>query len=314
MTDAIDKLFLNATSGNKLPIETVAVPDIVASARCTLPIELLDDMEQPFKLYSPADAEAMRKSVAAHGVIQSLLVRPHGEGRYQIVSGRNRRNGARAAGLTEVPCEVRALSDDEAEELMIETNLNQRPKILPSERAWAYRKLLEIAKRQGQKIELEEDGGSDCHKSRDALGASDGLRGRQVQNYVSLTNLTQELMDKVDEEKLAINAGVQLSYLSPENQTVVHDFFFASRNGTISEDLSTAIRNIGEKKELSAEILLKLMAGQGKAKKQRVTSIPFRQLKRFFPREVTKTQAQATTAAALKYYFDNGQSVVDGEE
>lgn len=311
MGNPLDELFL----GKKSEVATEIPPsrtDFIGEKVCNLLIDCLVDMEQPFKLYSESDAETMRKSIATHGVIQRLLVRPYGdEGKYQIIAGRNRRNGARAAGLTEVPCEIRDLSDDEAEEQMIETNLNQRPKILPSERAWAYRKLLEIAKRQGQKIESEEDGGNGCHKSRDALGSSDSLGGRQVQNYIALTNLTPELLDKVDDDILSMRAAVQLSFLSTENQVAVHDFFFSGRNSAISEDLASTIRAAGEKKPLSHEALISLVSGQGKAKKQRVTSISFRPIKKLFPREVTKAQAQATTIAALKFYFEHGQTVVE---
>lgn len=312
MNSALDALFGAGSATQPVEMSSPSVPLVTSTGVRDLPIDALVDMEQPFKLYSESDAEAMRLSIAAYGVIQRLLVRPYGdEGKYQIISGRNRRNGARAAGLVEVPCEIRDLTDDEAEEQMIETNLNQRPKILPSERAWAYRKLLEIAKHQGRRIDLDEDGGTEFRKSRDAVGARDSLHGRQVQNYVSLTNLLPELLEKVDDGKLIIKAGVQLSFLSTENQAAVYDFFFSSRIVSISEELASTIRAAGEKKLLSHEILFSLISGSGKAKKQRVTSISFRPIKKLFPREVTKAQAQATTIAALKFYFEHGQTVVE---
>jgi ParB family chromosome partitioning protein len=312
MSDALDALFRTG-SIPKLDEPEAEPPATIRSGVCNLPIDALVDLEQPFQLYSEREAELMRRSIAAHGVIQRLVVRPYGENVYQIISGRNRRNGARAAGLTEVPCEVRDLADDEAVEQMIETNLSQRPKILPRDRAGAYRKLLEIAKRQGEKIDSEEDGGTEFHKSRDALGSSDSLGGRQVQNYVSLTNLIPDLLEMVDEEKLSIKSGVQLSYLSTESQAVVHDYFFAGRNCAISEELASAIRAACEKKPLTRDALHTLVSGQGNAKKQRVTSIPFQPIKKFFSRNVSKAQVQATTAAALKFYFEHGQAVVDDE-
>lgn len=306
MSDALERLF---AAGTTAAVEAVFAPP--SAKTCDLPVGALVDMEQPFRLYTPAEAEAMRESIASHGVLQRILVRPLDAGRYQIISGRNRHNGALAAGLPEVPCEVMELTDDDAEALMIETNLNQRPKILPSERAWSYRRLIEIAKRQGQKIDFKEDGGSDCQKSRDALGAGDGLRGRQVQNYVALTNLTPPLLEKVDEEKLSIAAGVQLSYLSTESQRNVEDFFFSGRFGAISEQLATAIRTAGEKKKsLEKEDLLRLTTTPQKGSHHKVGSIPFKPLKKLFPREVTKKQVYDTTEAALKLYFDQGNSII----
>lgn len=314
MSKALDNLFTFGANGTPEPeavSQTESMFQQPVAKTCDLPVAVLVDMEQPFRLYTAAEAEAMRESIASHGVLQRVLVRPYIDGQYQIISGRNRRNGARAAGLTEVPCEVMELTDDAAEALMIETNLNQRPKILPSERAWSYRRLIEIAKRQGQKIDLDEDGGSDCHKSRDALGAGDGLRGRQVQNYVALTNLIPTLLAYIDEEKLGIAAGVQLSYLSTDNQHMVEEFFFSGRGGAISEALATAIRAAGEKKkQLAQEDLLHLVSAPPKGTASRVNSIPFKPLKKLFPREVTKKQVYDTTAAALNLYFDQGNSII----
>lgn len=304
MSDAIESLFKNAGVLPSVPQQT-SFPS--GNGVCDLPISTLVELEQPFRCYNETDMEAMRLSIASHGIIQRLIVRPYGD-QYQIIAGRNRCAAARLAGFDTVPCEIRELSDDEAEILMIETNLNQRLTLLPSERAWAYRKLHEAMKRQGQSTS-----GSDFPRARDALGSKDGVSGRQVQNYIALTDLTPSLLTCVDEEKLGINAGVQLSNLSTKNQDTVYDFFFFSHKHPLSEELAAAVRAAGEKKELTPEVLSALAFGPRPGKQKLVKSIPLKPIKKLFPKNATATEIQATTVAAVKFYFESGQCVIRSE-
>ena len=158
MSDALDRLFFGSSPGPDAEPdrEEVKPPQLnLTTAECReIAIDRLVDMDQPFRLYGEEAMEAMRQSVSAHGVLQRLIVRPYLDGKYQIISGRNRRTAARLAGYTTVPCEVRELNDDEAELQMLETNLRQRENLLPSEKAWAYRRRLEALKRQGRRAEV----------------------------------------------------------------------------------------------------------------------------------------------------------------
>ncbi|MEA4954850.1 MAG: ParB/RepB/Spo0J family partition protein [Pseudoflavonifractor sp.] len=256
-----------------------------------LPADALDEMEQPFRLYNDAKMEKMRQSISAHGIIQRIVVRPYpeGSGHYQIVSGRNRRRAAVLAGYTMVPCEVRVLDDDEARLQMVATNLEQREELLPSEKAWAYRIQLETLAHQGKMTSTQ----FVSKRSNEEIGAENDESREKVRRYIRLTYLSPELLEAVDNGTLGFGAGASLSYLPPESQTAVHQYFFVDHKQKISGDLADKLRAAGEGTTLSAELIRDILfPAVKKGKPLRKVSIPMKPLRRYFPAEATSQEIE----------------------
>lgn len=305
---------------------TEPVPSSPAPAKkdprlAELPVDILDEMEQPFRLYGDDKMEKMRQSIIAHGVIQRVIVRPDPEepGHYQIISGRNRRRAAIQAGHVTVPCEIRDLTDEEARLQMLTTNLDQRDELLPSEKAWAYREQLEILAHQGKKLDfgsienapaaLGQNEERTCRqsvdklKSVDQVGANEGESGRQIQRYIRLTYLMPELLDAVDEKTLGFGAGVSLSYLSPDSQDAVYQYFFVNNKKSISGALAEALREKGEKKPLTVERIQAILAPAPAPAKIKKVSVPMKPLRKFFPAEATQKEIERQIIEILTEYF-----------
>lgn len=268
-----------------------------------LPADALDEMEQPFRLYSEAKMENMRQSISIHGVIQRILVRPYpeGSGRYQIISGRNRRRAAMLAGYTMVPCEVRLLDDDEARLQMVATNLEQREELLPSEKAWAYRIQLETLAHQGKRTSPQF---AAKLRSDDKLGEETGISGDTIQRYIRLTYLSPELLEAVDNGTLGFGAGAALSYLTQESQAAVYQYFFADHKQKISGDLADQLRAAGERGTITAELIQDILSPNvKKAKPLRKVAVNMKPLRRFFRPEATPQEIEKQIVEILTAYF-----------
>ena len=183
-----------------------------------IPIDELHPFtNHPFKVL---DDEAMTRTVeniAQYGVLAPLIARPRPEGGYEIISGHRRQYAAKLAGLDTLPVIVRQMSDDAAVILMVDSNL-QREHILPSERALAYKMKLEAIKNQGARSDLTSPQVAAKFRNDDAVAKGQGISGDTVRRYIRLTNLVPELLDMVDEKKIAFNPAVELSYLDESQQ------------------------------------------------------------------------------------------------
>ena len=190
----------------------------------TLPVEALRPFSgHPFHLYTDEKLRELTDSIREHGVLMPVLVRPL-DGGYEIVSGHNRVEAAKLAGLDKVPVTVRELDDDTATILMVDSKLRQRETLLPSEKAWAYRMKLEAIKRQGFRTDLTSaQVGQKLNRkfSRDLVAEEAGESKNQISRYIRLTELIPPFLDMVDNGRLAFNPAVELSYLSLENQTIL---------------------------------------------------------------------------------------------
>lgn len=176
----------------------------------------------PFKVMRDAAMEELVQSVRANGVLSRIIVRPRRAGGYEIIAGHRRCEAARLAGLTEVPAEVRRdLDDDAAVIAMIETNLKQRTRLLPSERALAYRMMRDALAHQGV------SSGNGRH-TREEIADKYGESPRQVARFIRLTSLNRPLLELVDRGKLQMGAAVEISYLDTETQCWVMDHFEAT--------------------------------------------------------------------------------------
>lgn len=187
----------------------------------TLPVSELHPFEaHPFHLYTDEKMQELTDSIREHGVLMPVLVRPLDAGGYEIVSGHNRVEAAKLAGLDKVPVTVRELDDDTATILMVDSNLRQRETLLPSEKAWAYRMKLEAMRHQGVRTSAQVE--PKLRRSNELLASQSPDSRATIQRYIRLTELIPPFLDMVDNGRLAFNPAVELSYLSPENQTILH--------------------------------------------------------------------------------------------
>lgn len=255
----------------------------------------IDDLHpftnHPFKVL---DDEAMTRtveSIAQYGVLAPLIARPRPDGDgYEIISGHRRQYAAKLAGLDTLPVIVRQMSDDAAVILMVDSNL-QREHILPSERALAYKMKLDAMRRTSGRPSKENPRQLVGNfETADVVGKESGESGRQVQRFIRLTNLIPELLDMVDEKKIAFNPAVELSYLDESQQ---RDFLEAMEDTQNAPSLSQAqqLKKMAQQGEFSYEKAFDVMGQEKKSEKDTVT-IKNETLRKYFPRSYTPKQME----------------------
>ena len=255
----------------------------------------IDDLHpftnHPFKVL---DDEAMTRtveSIAQYGVLAPLIARPRPDGDgYEIISGHRRQYAAKLAGLDTLPVIVRQMSDDAAVILMVDSNL-QREHILPSERALAYKMKLDAMRRTSGRPSKENSRQLVGNfETADVVGKESGESGRQVQRFIRLTNLIPELLDMVDEKKIAFNPAVELSYLDESQQ---RDFLEAMEDTQNAPSLSQAqqLKKMAQQGEFSYEKAFDVMGQEKRSEKDTVT-IKNETLRKYFPRSYTPKQME----------------------
>ena len=254
----------------------------------------IDDLHpftnHPFKVL---DDEAMTRtveSIAQYGVLAPLIARPRPDGDgYEIISGHRRQYAAKLAGLDTLPVIVRQMSDDAAVILMVDSNL-QREHILPSERAFAYKMKLEALKNQGARSDLTSDHVGQKLWSVEQVANDAGESKTQIQRFIRLTSLIPELLDMVDEKKIAFNPAVELSYLDESQQ---RDFLEAMEDTQNAPSLSQAqqLKKMAQQEEFSYEKAFDVMGQEKKSEKDTVT-IKNETLRKYFPRSYTPKQME----------------------
>ena len=194
--------------------------------------------DHPFREYPEEKMQEMVESVTEHGILMPILVRPidSGEG-YEIISGHNRVEACRRAGMKTIPATIREMDDDTAVILMVDSNLRQRDKLLPSEKAKAYQMKMEAIKRQGARRDLTSCQVGTRFRADTAVAENTDDSARQVQRFIRLNSLSAPLLDYVDEGTLAFNPAVEVSYLDPADQQVVYEIM---ERDQISPSLSQA--------------------------------------------------------------------------
>ena len=255
-----------------------------------IPIDELHPFtNHPFKVL---DDEAMTRtveSIAQYGVLAPLIARPRPEGGYEIISGHRRQYAAKLAGLETLPVIVRQMSDDATVILMVDSNL-QREHILPSERAFAYKMKLEALKNQGARSDLTSYQVGTKFRADESLAENSGESARNVQRFIRLTNLVPELLDMVDEKKIAFNPAVELSYLDESQQ---RDFLEAMEDTQNAPSLSQAqqLKKMAQQGEFSYEKAFDVMGQEKRSEKDTVT-IKNETLRKYFPRSYTSKQME----------------------
>ena len=251
--------------------------------------ELFPFKEHPFKVLDDDAMQRTVESVAQYGVLAPLIARPRAEGGYEIISGHRRQHAAELAGLETLPVIVREMSDDAAVILMVDSNL-QREHILPSERAFAYKMKLEALKNQGARSDLTSDQVGQKLWSVEQVASDAGESKTQIQRFIRLTNLVPELLDMVDEKRIAFNPAVELSYLDESQQ---RDFLEAMEDTQNAPSLSQAqqLKKMAQQGEFSYEKAFDVMGQEKKSEKDTVT-IKNETLRKYFPRSYTPKQME----------------------
>ena len=256
-----------------------------------IPIDALHPFtNHPFKVL---DDEAMTRtveSIAQYGELAPLIARPRPDGDgYEIISGHRRQYAAKLAGLETLPVIVRQMSDDAAVILMVDSNL-QREHILPSERAFAYKMKLDAIKNQGARSDLTSSQIGTKLRADEKVAQDSGESRNQIQRFIRLTNLIPELLDMVDEKKIAFNPAVELSYLDESQQ---RDFLEAMEDTQNAPSLSQAqqLKKMAQQGDFSYEKAFDVMGQEKKSEKDTVT-IKNETLRKYFPRSYTPKQME----------------------
>ena len=257
--------------------------------------ELFPFKNHPFKVLDDESMQRTVESVEQYGVLSPLIARPRPEGGYEIISGHRRQHAAQLAGLETLPVIVRQMDDDAAVLLMVDSNL-QRENILPSERAFAYKMKLEALKNQGAKSDLTSVQVAP-KLSTEKIGEEVGMSKDNVKRYIRLTNLVPELLDMVDEKKIAFNPAVELSYLDEAQQ---RDFLEAMNDTQNAPSLSQAqrLKKLAQDGHFSYDVAFAVM---GEEKKDELDKVVIKNdtLRKYFPRSYTPKQMEDTIIKLL---------------
>ena len=260
--------------------------------------ELFPFKNHPFKVLDDESMQRTVESVEQYGVLSPLIARPRPEGGYEIISGHRRQHAAQLAGLDTLPVIVRNMDDDAAVLLMVDSNL-QRENILPSERAFAYKMKLEALKNQGARSDLTSVQVAP-KLSTEKIGEEVGMSKDNVKRYIRLTNLVPELLDMVDEKKIAFNPAVELSYLDEAQQ---RDFLEAMNDAQIAPSLSQAqrLKKLAQEGHFSYDVAFAVM---GEEKKDELDKVVIKNdtLRKYFPRSYTPKQMEDTIIKLLEQW------------
>ena len=264
--------------------------------------ELYPFKNHPFKVLDDESMQRTVESVEQYGVLSPLIARPRPEGGYEIISGHRRQHAAQLAGLETLPVIVRNMDDDAAVLLMVDSNL-QRENILPSERAFAYKMKLEALKNQGARSDLtcvQIGHKLNGAKARDIVADESGDNARNVQRFIRLTSLIPELLDMVDEKKIAFNPAVELSYLDEAQQ---RDFLEAMNDTQNAPSLSQAqrLKKLAQEGHFSYDVAFAVM---GEEKKDELDKVVIKNdtLRKYFPRSFTPKQMEDTIIKLLEQW------------
>lgn len=268
-----------------------------------IPLDQIDDFpDHPFKVRMDEDMDQLVQSIKERGLITPITLRTKDDGRYEIVSGHRRKKACELAGLPTVKAEIREMSRDEAIILMVESNL-QRSVILPSEKAFSYKMRLEAMKRQGQRTDLTSRplvDKLDERRSGEVLGDAVGESERQVQRFIRLTELIPELLQMVDDGKIAMRPAVELSYLTKkEQQWLAEAINYA--DCTPSHTQAIRMRAFSKDGNLGPHVIENIL-NEEKPNQVEKISLKYNDAKRFIPSSVPIQKAGEYIMKALEFY------------
>ena len=266
------------------------------------PADISDFPNHPFKVKQDEAMAEMVDSVKLYGVLAPALVRPKADGGYEMVAGHRRKCAATLAGITEMPCIVRNLTDDEATIIMVDSNL-QRETILPSVKAFAYKMRLGAMKRQGQRSDLTStplEPKLKGSRSNEELAASSPDSRSQIQRYIRLTELIPPVLDMVDSGKIAFRPAVELSYLSKEQQQSLYDTM-ECEDCTPSLAQAIKMKEFSRDGKLTVEVILSIMQEE-KPNQRKQFKMPKERISKYFAPGTPAQKIEDTIIKALELY------------
>lgn len=289
-----DELFMNDAERkeNKLP----RIYDI--------PLSEIDDFpDHPFKVKLDEDMDQLVQSIKERGIITPVTLRPKEDGRYEIVSGHRRKKACELAGFDTVKAEVREMTRDEAIILMVESNL-QRSVILPSEKAFSYKMRLEAMKRQAGRPSMENGSPVDNNlrgvKTASIFQEATGDGQAQVYRYIRLTELIPELLDLVDEGRIAFRPAVELSYLQKEEQSaLLEQISYADATPSLAQAIK--LKRFSQDGKLNNEVIESIMSEEKPNQREKI-NIKYAEARRFIPASVPYEKTGEYILKALEYY------------
>lgn len=265
-----------------------------------IPISQISDFpEHPFKVKQDEAMLEMAESVRQYGVLVPGLVRQLEDGSYQMVSGHRRKLASELAGRDTIPCIVRDLTDDEAVIIMVDSNL-QRERVLPSEKAFAHKMKLDAMRRQGQRTDLTSRPMVEKLESVEKMGRDTGESGRQIQRYIRLTNLIPEILDMVDDGRIAFRPAVELSYLTEQEQSALYDTM-GREDCTPSLAQAIKMKAFSRDGKLTDAVILSIMEEE-KPNQREQFRLPRDRINRFFKPGTPVQTIEDTIIRALELY------------
>ncbi len=266
--------------------------------------ELHPFRNHPFKVKDDAAMQDTVDSVREYGVLVPAIARPDPDGGYELIAGHRRHHASELAGKETMPVIVRDLDDDAATIIMVDSNL-QREELLPSERAFAYKMKLEALKHQGARTDLTSVQLGQKLSARDQVAKAAGESAIQIQRFIRLTELIPEILDMVDEHKIALNPAVELSHLKKEEQTLLLEAM-DSEQATPSLSQAQRLKKFSLQKMLSLDVMRAVMSEEKKTDLDRVT-LKNETLRRYFPKSYTPKQMEDTIIKLLEGWYKKRQ-------
>ena len=254
----------------------------------------------PFKVVDNEDMEQLTESVKDSGILVPVIVRQKENGKYEMISGHRRKRASELAGLETIPCIVKDLDDDEATIIMVDSNL-QRERILPSERAFAYKYKLEAIKHQGERKDLTcVQDEHKLKKSREILAEQSNDSPSSIQRYIRLTYLIPELLNLVDSGKISLSPAVNISYLKQEEQKCLLDFI-EYYDSTPSQEQSIKLKKLSQENALTEEKLSDILSEE---KPNQIPKIKFNEdrIRQVLPRNISDDKIEDFVVKSIEFY------------
>lgn len=251
----------------------------------------------PFKLRDGEEKEQLLQSIRTQGAIEPLIVRPLSESEYEVISGHRRMEVYRELGIEKLPVIVRNLTDEQAVSMMADANLH-RENILPSERAFAYKMKWEAIRKQGQRTDLTSSQPATRIRNDDVIAQSFGIGKDTLHRYIRLTCLIPELLDMVDEGRIALTPAVELSYLTnEEQQALLNEIEYADATPSLSQ--AQRLRSFSRQGRLNSDVIFAVMSEE-KANQKEQIRFPKEKIQKYFPKSYTGKDMQNTILQLLE--------------
>ena len=264
-------------------------------------VAMIDDFpEHPFKVKDDEEMEKLKDSISLYGVLTPVVARRCENGRYELISGHRRKYACKALGIEFMPAIVREMSREEAVIAMVDSNL-QREHILPSEKAFAYKMKLEALKCQGKRTDLTSDPVGPKFRSNAELSASSEDSVTQIKRYIRLTELVSELLELVDDGRMAFRPAVEISYLTEDEQRDLVETI-DSEDCTPSLSQACRMKKLSQEGKLDMDAIFAIMTEEKANQKEKI-KIPAERLDRFFERGTPQAEIEKVIIAALEDYY-----------